>query len=77
MKTDEMKIIEEINHIRPYINSDGGDIEFIKYEDNYVYIKLYGACANCGYVDYTINDNILEALKRIVPDIKGIIKVDF
>lgn len=77
MKNNENKIIEVLNHIRPYLNSDGGDIEYIKYEDDYVYIKFYGACANCGFIDYTINDNILEALREEVPSIKGIIKVDF
>lgn len=72
----ESKIIEKINYIRPYLNSDGGDIEFIKYKDNYVYVKLYGACANCGFQDYTINDNIYEMLKEDIPEIKGVINVD-
>ena len=72
----EEKIIESINNLRPYLNSDGGDIEFIKYEDEYVYIKLYGACANCGYQDYTIQDNIYEALKEIDPNLKGVINVE-
>ena len=43
-----------------------GDYEFIKYEDNYVYIKLYGACAACQFRDYTIQDNIFEAIKEEV-----------
>ena len=34
----EDKIIEVINEIKPYLNSDGGDIEFVKYEDNVVAI---------------------------------------
>jgi len=72
----EFKIINVINHLRPYLNSDGGDIEFIKYEDNYVYIKLYGACAGCAFKDYTIEDNILEAIKEMVPEVKGIINVE-
>lgn len=74
--SDETKIIETINQLRPYLNSDGGDIEYIKYEDNYVFVKLYGACAACMYKDYTIQDNIYEAIKEIVPDCKGIINVE-
>lgn len=73
---DEQKIIETINQLRPYLNSDGGDIEFIKYEDNYVFVKLYGACAACMFKDYTIQDNIYEAIKEIVPECKGIINVE-
>lgn len=75
-ETDETKIIEMINQLRPYLNSDGGDIEYIKYEDNYVYIKLYGACAACAFQDFTIQDNIYEAIKEIVPECKGIINVE-
>lgn len=69
-------ILETINQLRPYLNSDGGDIEFVKYEDNYVYIKLYGACAACQFKDYTIQDNIFEVLKEKVPSIKGVINVE-
>lgn len=75
-ESDTSKIISIINQLRPYLNSDGGDIEFIKYEDEYVYIKLYGACAACQFKDYTIQDNILEALKEEVPNIKGIINLE-
>ncbi len=74
---NEEKIIKElIEETRPYLNADGGDIEFIKYEDNYVYIKLFGACINCGYQDYTINDGILEMIQEKIPNVKGIINVE-
>ena len=75
-ESKEFKIVEIINQLRPYLNSDGGDIEFVKYEDNYVYIKLYGACAACAFKDYTIEDNILEAVKEEVPEVEGIINVE-
>ena len=39
-KNDIDKIKEVIDMLRPYINGDGGDLEFVKYEDKYVYIKL-------------------------------------
>ena len=38
MKNTEQRIIEIIDKLRPYLISDGGNIEFIKYEDNIVYI---------------------------------------
>lgn len=74
--SDEEKIIATINQLRPYLNSDGGDIEYIKYEDSFVYVKLYGACAACAFQDYTLQDNICETLKEIVPSIKGVINVE-
>ena len=43
----EIKIKNLIEKIRPYLINDGGNIEFIKYEDNIVYVKLTGACDGC------------------------------
>ena len=78
MKNTEIedKIKELVENMRPYLNMDGGDMEFVKYEDHYVYIKLQGACANYLYQDNTINDNLLEYFKEEIPEIEGIIKVD-
>lgn len=74
---DRTEIIKEIlNQLRPYLNSDGGDLEFIKYEDDYVFIKLFGACAVCQLRDYTIQDNIYEAIKEEIPSVKGVINVE-
>lgn len=72
----EEKIIDMIDKMRPYLNMDGGDIEFIKYEDHYVYIKLSGSCVNCMYQDNTINEGLLQMFKSEIPEIEGIINVD-
>ncbi len=69
------KIKDLLDDIRPFLNMEGGDIELIKYEDNYVYIKLTGACANCGYQDVTIKENIESYLKEEIPEIKGVVNV--
>ena len=71
----ENKIKEEIEDIRPFLNMDGGDILFIKYEDGFLYIKLTWACAMCGYQDITIKSGIEEFLKEEIPEIKGVINV--
>ena len=71
----EEKIKEMIENILPYLNMDGGDIEYVKYEDNYVYIKLTGACTNCLLQDNTINDGLLNMFQEEMPEIKGIINI--
>lgn len=76
INNDVGKIMEVLNQLRPYINSEGGDLEFIKYEEDYVYVKLYGACATCGFRDFTIQDNIYEALKEEIPTLKGVINIE-
>ena len=47
-----------------------------KYEDDYVYVKLFGACSHCGYQDYTLNDNVYELIKEKVPTCKGVLNVE-
>ena len=63
-KEIELKIISIIDRIKPFIISDGGNIEFVKYVDNIVYVKLDGACKDCmksfmflGTYTYTYNGN--------------------
>ena len=76
LSEEELIINDVINDIKPYLNNDGGDIEFIKYQDDYVFVKLFGACSHCGYQDFTLNDNILEIIKEKIPTVKGVINVD-
>jgi Fe-S cluster biogenesis protein NfuA len=70
--SDEEKIKEIINKLRPFLVSDGGDVEFVKYEDGVVYIKMLGACAGCTLIDYTLKDGIESAIREEVPNIKKV-----
>lgn len=70
------KIEEVLNEIRPYLNSDGGDIEFVKYDDGYVYVKLLGGCSSCPHRNETIKNGVYEAIKEVIPEIKGVINLD-
>lgn len=71
----EGKIKEIINKIRPYLIGDGGDIEFVKYEDGILYIKMLGACAGCALIDYTLKDGIEMAIKEEVPEVKEVVNI--
>lgn len=71
----EERIIKLIDKIRPFIISDGGNIDFIKYENNIVYVKLSGACAECDMIDSTLNNGIEEILKNEIPEIKDVINI--
>lgn len=73
MESVEKKIIEVIDTLRPFLMNDGGDIEFIKYEDNIVYIKMIGACAECSMLDFTLKDAIETSIKEEIPEVKGVI----
>lgn len=72
----EEKIKNIIEEIRPYLNMEGGDIEFVKYEDKYVYVKLKGHCAECMDQDFTLKNYILAMLQSEVEEIEGIVNVE-
>ena len=74
--TDEEKIKDILNKLRPFLLSEGGDLSFVKYEDNIVYIKTLGACVGCGLIDYTLKDGIESAIKEEVPDVKEVISIN-
>lgn len=71
----ENQIKEIIEELRPFLNYDGGDIEFIKYEDKIVYIKMSGACSNCEMLDFTLKDSIEMTLKEEIREIEGVINL--
>lgn len=71
----EEKIIDIIDHLRPFLMNDGGNIEFVKYEDNIVYIKMMGACSNCYMLDVTLKEGIEAAIKSEVSEVKEVINI--
>lgn len=72
----ESKIKEIINKIKPFLNNDGGDVEFIKFEDGIVYVKLLGACVDCALADNTIKDMLEYTLTFEIPEVKEVINID-
>ena len=68
----ELKIISIIDRIRPFIVSDGGNIEYVKYENNIVYIDLTGACKDCSLIDVTLKDGIEEIIINEIPEVKEV-----
>lgn len=72
---EESKIKEVIEELKPFLISEGGNIEFIKYEDHIVYIHMLGACANCEMLDLTIKDGIEAAIQSEVPEVEKVINI--
>lgn len=72
MNTQEEKIIDLIEQIKPFLIADGGSVEFVKYEENIVYIKILGACQHCGMLDVTLSDLIEATIMEEIPEVKGV-----
>lgn len=69
----EQKIIYILEKIRPYLQNDGGDVEFVKFENGIVYVRMHGACVGCMQLDATMKDGI-EAL--LLEEVPGVIAVE-
>ncbi len=76
-KDTQAKIINLIDKMRPFLVNDGGNIEFIKYEDNIVYVKMMGACADCAFLDITLKEGIEEIIVSEIPEVKEVRLFDF
>ncbi len=66
----ENKIKEAINDIRPALQNDGGDIEFISIDGKNVHVRLIGACAGCPMSQITLTNGVQRYLRETIdPDI--------
>jgi Fe-S cluster biogenesis protein NfuA len=70
------KIKTAIESIRPYLNADGGDVEFVDITDDLsVKVRLTGACHGCPYSMMTLKAGIEQAIRKSVPQIKELLAV--
>lgn len=77
---NDSPIVKEIKallnrEIRPVVALDGGDITFVKFEDEIVYLKMKGACAGCPSSQATLKDGIEVRMKEAFPQIKEVVAV--
>ena len=66
-----------IEKIRPALIMDGGNIEFVDYDDGTLKVKLLGHCHGCPMAGITLKNAVFGVLKEYVPEIKEVIAVDF
>ena len=69
-------IIRSLEKVRPMLQRDGGDVEFVDVnEDGVVSVRLQGACGNCPGAMMTLKMLIEQTLKNEVPGVKEVIGV--
>lgn len=76
MENEEDKIKSIIDELKPFLISDGGALEYIKFEDGIVYVKLGGACVDCAFLDVTLKDGIEQMIMNEVPEVKEVRNVN-
>ena len=72
------KIENALNDIRPYLQSDGGDIVLVGLTDDMtVKVRLTGACGTCDVSMMTLKNGVETAIKNAVPEIIKVVQVDW
>ena len=61
-----------LNKIRPYLQQDGGDVEYVDFKDGIVYVRMLGACIGCSSIDVTMKEGIESILLEEVPGVIGV-----
>ena len=69
MENIEEQIKNVIHKLRPYLQRDGGDIEYVDFENGIVYVRMLGACAGCTMIDDTLKDGVEQILMEEVPGV--------
>jgi len=69
----KQKVLNVLEQIRPYLQNDGGDIEFVELTDDMtVNVKLVGACGSCPYSIMTLKNGVESAMIKAIPEIKSV-----
>jgi len=71
----EDQVKEIISEIRPRLQMDGGDIEFVSLDGDKVLVRLKGACAGCPSAAYTLAAVVERVIKERVPGISKVVSV--
>jgi Fe-S cluster biogenesis protein NfuA len=66
------EILRVLEQVRPYLNQDGGDVEFVSFEDGIVSVKLHGACGTCPSSLMTLRMGIENALREVAPEVQEV-----
>ena len=66
------KINAVLDEIRPALQADGGDVEFIDFKDGVVLVRMTGACGNCPMSLITLKQGIEARMKERIPEVTAV-----
>ena len=78
MTTEEVlaNVLKALDEIRPFLNSDGGDISLVEIEDDkHVKVRLEGACTSCSVNQMTLKAGVETTIKKYAPQIETVVNV--
>ena len=63
--------------VRPALVMDGGNIEYVDYNNGVLKVKLLGSCHGCPMASITLKNAVFQVLKEYVPELEEVISIDF
>jgi len=76
-KAIEVKVLESLAELRPFLHADGGDMEFVEVQDDAtVVVRLLGTCSACSMSMNTLKAGLEEAVKRVSPEVKAVVAIN-
>lgn len=67
---------ESLEKFRPYLQADGGDIEFVDITDDMIVkVRLKGACQGCPFRTQTLKGGVEQALMKEIPEVAGVLAI--
>ncbi len=71
------QIVSNLEQIRPALQRDGGDVEYVDYDidSGILKVRLMGSCKGCPYSQMTLSNGIKRALQQNFPDLKDVVSV--
>lgn len=71
----EQKVKAALDEVRPALQADGGDVEFVGLDGDVVKVRLTGACGGCPMATMTLVGFVQERVKQRVPEISHLVRV--
>ena len=78
MTTEEItnNVLKALDEIRPFLNSDGGDIKLVSIaDDKHVTVRLEGACTHCSVNQMTLKAGVETTIKKFAPEIETVVNI--
>lgn len=76
-KSIEIKVLDSMEQLRPFLKADGGDMELVEIKDDgTVVVRLLGTCSDCSMSMMTLKAGLEEAVKKAAPEVKAVIALN-
>ena len=76
LKKTQNNVEKALDEIRPFLQSDGGNIKLLSIENNTAKVQLEGACIGCSVNQMTLKNGVEATIKKYAPEIQDVINVE-